>query len=277
MKYQAQLSEINIYPIKSTAGISQSRVFVEKQGISFDRRFVVTDLQGRMLTARKHPKMVTIEACLLADGLLLSAPNHPSLKLCYQDFAMQEFECKIWSDRFDAYTTTEKANQWFSAVIGCEAVLLYCGKESNRYREKIETNVSFADGYPLLVISQGSLDELNRRASAPQTMSQFRTNLVVDGVAPFAEDSWKRLRIGEVEFEVKKPCQRCVMTTVNPEDGERMLNKEPTITLAKFRADQKGAVYFGMNIVALNEGVIKAGDKIEILETQQPVEYVEVE
>lgn len=275
MTVEAQLTEINIYPIKSTAGISQSRSFVEKQGISFDRRFVVTDLQGRMVTARKFPKMVTIESCLLSDGILLSAKGHQSLKIRYQDFEMQAFECKIWSDRFDAYTTLEQANQWLTEVIGKEVVLLYCGEESNRYREKLETNVSFADGYPLLVISQGSLDELNRRASKPQTMAQFRTNLVVDGVEAFAEDGWKRFRVGEVEFEVRKPCQRCILTTVNPTDGERMENKEPTVTLSKFRADEQGAVYFGMNVIALNEGVIRAGDKVEILETQQPETYVD--
>ena len=175
----------------------------------------------------------------------------------------------------DAYTTLEQANQWLTEVIGKEVVLLYCGEESNRYREKLETNVSFADGYPLLVISQGSLDELNRRASKPQTMAQFRTNLVVDGVEAFAEDGWKRFRIGEVEFEVRKPCQRCILTTVNPTDGERMENKEPTVTLSKFRADEQGAVYFGMNVIALNEGVIRAGDKVEILETQQPETYMD--
>ncbi|GAM63156.1 flavodoxin reductases [Vibrio ishigakensis] len=239
MTVKAQLTEINIYPIKSTAGISQSRAFVEKQGISFDRRFVVTDLQGRMVTARKFPKMVTIESCLLSDGILLSAKGHSSLKIRYQDFEMKEFECKIWSDRFDAYTTIEEANQWLTEVIGKEVVLLYCGEESNRYREKLETNVSFADGYPLLVISQGSLDELNRRASSPQTMAQFRTNLVVGGVEAFAEDGWKRFKIGEVEFEVRKPCQRCILTTVNPTDGERMENKEPTVTLSTFARMRK--------------------------------------
>ncbi|OBT09441.1 hypothetical protein A9264_09235 [Vibrio sp. UCD-FRSSP16_10] len=273
MKDLAQLSGINVYPVKSTSGIAQSRAWVSLEGISFDRRFVVADLEGRMITARKFPNMVTIKSTLLPDGIVLTAPGMDSLRLCIADFQRNEFECKIWSDRFIAYTTTEQANAWFSKAIGSQAQLLYCGEESNRYREKLDTHVSFADGYPLLVISQGSLDELNRRASSPQTMSQFRTNLVVEGIEAFAEDSWEKIAIGEVEFQVGKACQRCVLTSVNPSTGEKMINQEPTATLSKFRANEKGAIFFGMNLVALNEGVIEVGDELRVLETRTPITY----
>ncbi|CAM3049700.1 MOSC domain-containing protein [Vibrio rarus] len=273
MKDIAQLSGINVYPVKSTSGIAQSRAWVGLEGISFDRRFVVTDLAGRMVTARKYPKMVTIKSTLLSDGIVLQAPGMTRLHLSVNDFQRDEFECKIWSDRFLAYTTTEQANAWFSQAIGSDVQLLYCGEESNRYREKLDTRVSFADGYPLLVISQGSLDELNRRASSPQSMAQFRTNLVIDGVDAFAEDSWEKIAIGEVEFRVGKPCQRCVLTSVNPNTGEKMAAQEPTVTLSKFRANEKGAIFFGMNLIALNEGVIELGDKLKILETRTPTIY----
>ncbi|MEZ9834489.1 MOSC domain-containing protein [Vibrio breoganii] len=277
MKDKAQLSGINIFPVKSTSGIEQSRAWVGLEGISFDRRFVVTDLAGRMMTARKFPKMVTIKSTLLADGIVLSAPGANNLHLSTSDFDRDEFECKIWNDRFFAYTTTEKANAWFTKVIGSDAQLLFCGEESNRFREKLGTRVSFADAYPLLVISQGSLDELNRRASHPQTMSQFRTNIVVDGVEPFAEDGWERIAIGEVEFQVGSTCQRCVLTSVDPITGDKMADKEPTATLSRFRADEKGAIYFGMNLVALNEGIIEVGDEIRILETRSAVLYPDVD
>ncbi|MPW35800.1 MOSC domain-containing protein [Vibrio sp. B1Z05] len=275
MKDLAQLSGINIFPVKSTSGIAQSRAYVGLEGISFDRRFVVTDTAGRMITARKYPKMVTIKSTLLPDGILLSAPNAQDLHLSISDLERNEFECKIWSDRFFAYTTTDTANQWFSNVLGTPALLLYCGEESNRYREKLATKVSFADGYPLLVISQGSLDELNRSASHPQSMSQFRTNLVIEGVPPFAEDSWEKIAIGEVEFKVGKACQRCVLTSVDPKTGEKMAAKEPTATLAKFRADEKGAIFFGMNLIALNEGVIEVGDELRVLETRTAITYTD--
>jgi uncharacterized protein YcbX len=270
----AKLNGINIFPVKSTSGISQSRASVTKEGISFDRRFVVTDPQGRMMTARKYPKMVTIKSTLLADGLLLSAPGHANIAIKMADICLDEVECKIWNDQFIAYATTDDANHWFSQVIGQPAQLLYCGEQSNRYRAKLGTRVSFADAYPLLVISQGSLDELNRRASYPQSMAQFRTNIVVDGVEAFAEDGWKRIAIGEVEFEIGTACQRCVLTSVDPKTGDRMLAKEPAATLAKFRADETGALYFGMNLIALNEGVIEVGDEVRVLETQSAAVYL---
>ncbi len=273
MKDKAQLAGISIFPVKSTSGIAQSRAWVGLEGISFDRRFVVTDLAGRMMTARKFPKMVTIKSTLVENGIVLSAAGAENLHLAIEEFDRDEFECKIWSDRFFAYTTTEKANAWFTEVIGRDAQLLFCGEESNRFREKLGTKVSFADAYPLLVISQGSLDELNRRASHPQTMSQFRTNIVVDGVEPFAEDGWERIAIGEVEFQVGSTCQRCILTSIDPVTGEKMADKEPTATLSRFRADERGAIYFGMNLVALNEGVIEVGDEVRVLETRSPVLY----
>jgi len=269
----AVLSQVNVYPVKSVGGLSLSNAWVEKQGLMFDRRFMLALADGSMVTARKYPQMVKIQSTLTPDGLIFTAQDMQSLKIRYADFKMQEAPAQVWNDNFIAYTTTDEADDWFSQVMGQRVELLFTGEQSNRVREKFGHNVSFADGYPLLIISQASLDELNRRSPEKHSMDQFRTNLVVAGTEPFAEDGWKRIRIGEVEFEALKPCERCIMTTVDLEKGDYRLTKEPLRTLSQFRANERGGVFFGQNLVAKNEGMIHAGDKIEVLEFKDKEYY----
>lgn len=260
------LSQINVFPVKSVGGIALSTAWVEKQGLTFDRRFMLALSDGSMVTARKYPQMVLVQSTLTPDGLIFTASGHSSLRICYADFKMQEAPATVWKDSFTAYTTTDEADDWFSHVLGQRVELLFTGEQSNRVREKLGHNVSFADGYPLLVISEASLNELNRRSPEVHSMDQFRTNLVVSGDEPFIEDSWKRIRIGEVEFEAVKPCERCVLTTVDVEKGQFRSSKEPLNTLSQFRANELGGVFFGQNLVAKNEGMIRQGDEIEVLE-----------
>ncbi|MDG2666053.1 MOSC domain-containing protein, partial [Vibrio parahaemolyticus] len=263
---QPVLSQINVFPVKSVGGVSLSSAWVEKQGLSFDRRFMIAKADGSMITARKYPQMVTVKSALLADGVVFSSLGMEPLKIRYQDFKMQETPATVWKDTFTAYTTTDDADDWFSQVLGQRVELLFCGEQSNRVRESLGQNVSFADGYPVLVISQASLEELNKRSSEQHSMDQFRTNLVVSDTKPFEEDSWKRIRIGEVEFESLKPCERCILTTINTQRGTFRESKEPLKTLQQFRANERGGVFFGQNLVARNEGIIRQGDKVEVLE-----------
>ncbi|MFW9735173.1 hybrid-cluster NAD(P)-dependent oxidoreductase [Vibrio parahaemolyticus] len=270
---QPVLSQINVFPVKSVGGVSLSSAWVEKQGLSFDRRFMIAKADGSMITARKYPQMVTVKSALLADGVVFSSLGMEPLKIRYQDFKMQETPATVWKDTFTAYTTTDDADDWFSQVLGQRVELLFSGEQSNRVRENLGQNVSFADGYPVLVISQASLEELNKRSSEQHSMDQFRTNLVVSGTKPFEEDSWKRIRIGEVEFESLKPCERCILTTINTQRGTFRESKEPLKTLQQFRANERGGVFFGQNLVARNEGIIRQGDKVEVLEYKEPEFY----
>ncbi|MGR5324338.1 MOSC N-terminal beta barrel domain-containing protein [Vibrio sp. DNB22_17_1] len=270
---QSVLSQINVFPVKSVGGVLLSSAWVEKQGLSFDRRFMIAKADGAMVTARKHPQMVTIKSALLPDGVVFTSLEAKPLKIRYQDFKMQETPATVWKDTFTAFTTTDEADDWFSKVLGLRVELLFTGEQSNRVREKLGHNVSFADGYPVLVISEASLEELNRRSSEQHSMEQFRTNLVVAGTKPFEEDSWKRIRIGEVEFETVKPCERCILTTVNTQRGTFRESKEPLRTLQEFRANERGGVFFGQNLVARNEGIIRQGDKVEVLEYKEPEYY----
>ncbi len=267
------LSQINIYPVKSVGGISLSSSWVEKQGLCFDRRFMVALSDGAMVTARKYPNMVKVSSSLLPTGIIFTYPGMAPLRLEYSSFKLQQTPATVWKDNFAAYTTTDEADDWFSQVLDQRVELLFTGEQSNRVREKLGHNVSFADGYPLLIISQGSLDELNRRSSETHSMEQFRTNLVVGSDEPFIEDSWKRIKIGEVEFEAVKPCERCILTTVDVEKGAFRESKEPLNTFSRFRANERGGVFFGQNLVAKNEGMIRTGDGIEVLEYKDKEVY----
>lgn len=272
----AILDTINVYPVKSITGVELSSAWVETQGLVFDRRLMVADMNGRMVTAREHHQMLRVKSALHPRGLVLTYPEAKEpLVLRFDEFDMTEVECTVWSDTFTSYATHEQANQWFSFIMGKPVQLLFTGEQSNRQREKIQTNVSFADGYPLLLISQASLDELNARSpqGLQHSMAQFRPNIVVSDTDAFVEDGWKRIRIGEVEFEIVKPCMRCVLTTVNPKTAMRSEKNEPLNTLSKFRADETGGIFFGQNVVAKNEGMIRAGDVVEVLETKEKDYY----
>jgi uncharacterized protein YcbX/ferredoxin-NADP reductase len=271
----AYLEQINLYPVKSLGGLSLSNAWVEKQGLAFDRRFMLQDKAGHMVTARKYPAMVLVCTVLLSDGLVFTAKGRLPLVIRYRDFDLNEVSATVWSDTFTAYTTTAAANAWFSELLGIPVTLLFCGEQSNRVRAKVGHNVSFADGYPVLIISQASLDELNRRSSELHQMDQFRTNLVVSGSEPFIEDSWRRIKIGDVVFESVKPCERCILTTVDVQNGQFRETKEPLKTLSSFRANDQGGVFFGQNLVAKNEGMIRAGDEVEVLEYKEKEYYAD--
>lgn len=272
-EHTSTLTEISIYPIKSIQGNQVNNAYVERQGIVNDRRFLIADLDGKMVTARKHPNLVRVTSQIIDSTFLLSYRGQDELILDKDTFNLNSTPATVWNDTFNAYTTSSLANQWFSDIVGKPVQLLYLGDVSNRWREKLATEVSFADGYPLLIISQASLEELNQRSPQQHKMAQFRPNLVVSGSEPFIEDSWKKIKIGEVVFELRKPCQRCILTTVDSDNGQFDSNKEPLNTLLKFRADENGEVYFGQNMVALNEGMINVDDEIEVIEYKSKEQY----
>ncbi|WP_429055765.1 MOSC N-terminal beta barrel domain-containing protein [Aeromonas jandaei] len=268
-----RLDSIHLYPIKSTAGMPQARARVTQEGLAGDRRYMVVKPDGTFITARTHPQLQQVVATPVAGGLQLNYPGFEPLALQESDFSRDPQATGVWGDRFTALHTTPIADSWLSRVAGEPVALLWLGAESDRFREKTGTRVSFADGYPLLLISQASLDDLNLRSDALHQMSQFRTNLVASGTRPFEEDSWVRIRIGEVEFQVAKPCSRCIMTTVEAGTDRFNALKEPLATLTRYRRGEDGEVYFGQNLIALNEGWIEAGSEIEVLERKRPAPY----
>lgn len=272
-----QLSQISVYPIKSTAGIELSRSWVDELGLSFDRRFVLTDDQGQFITARTEPTLCLIQANVTATGLVLTAPDMPKLIINYQQLTDTYQNVAVWNDSINAQQGSSEHHQWFSRYLKRPCQLLHFGDLSTR---KVPTSSSrsnqlaFADGYPLLLISQASLNDLNTRCPTVISMSQFRPNLVVDNCEAFAEDTWSHIRIGEVEFKLSKPCSRCIFTTINPDTAEKHPLQEPLASLKAYRqageGDLKGEILFGQNLIPLNQGQIKTTDTVTIIKKKSP-------
>ena len=269
------LTSINIYPIKSTAGISLSNSWVDDYGLSFDRRFVVTDEQGQFISARTEPNLCLIQASITPLGLILTAPDMPLLELSYSGFSKNHQSVTVWKDTINSQHCSAAIDHWFSQFLKRPCQLHFFSENSTRYVKNSNKQVGFADGYPLLLISQASLADLNQRLGKHAvTMAHFRPNLVVENTQAFEEDTWRHIRIGEVEFELVKPCSRCIMTTVNPATAEKSNVQQPLKTLKQFRQVESGDVMFGQNLVALNKGQLHLGDKVTILDQQSPPVFI---
>ncbi|MCP8688651.1 MOSC domain-containing protein [Marinobacterium sedimentorum] len=261
------LSDLHIYPIKSTAGLRLERAFVEREGLAFDRRFILTDSRGRFLTARKHPALLRVRATPCVEGLILSATGCADMRLSYSQFSTRYQPVQVWDDEVQGQQCSEAADRWFSDYLGMPCQLLYFGSASRRVTAlNPDAPVAFADGYPLLLIGQGSLQDLAHRCETPLSMGQFRPNLVIADSEPYAEDHWKRIRIGSLELEFVKPCSRCVMVNLDSQTALANPQQQPLRTLAKYRRGEKGQVLFGQNLVPMNEAVLEVGMEVEILE-----------
>jgi len=278
------VSDLFIYPIKSTKGTRLPYANVDELGLAFDRRFVVSDDAGQFITARTEPTLCLISAALTEEDITLTAPNMPTLVLSYKEFNDQYQQVSVWDDEIAGQLCSTKANLWFSEYLQRPCRLLYFGEESTREKGLNTDNarkVAFADGYPLLLISQASLDDLNQRLLSNNkdavSMAHFRPNIVVENCLPFAEDGWQYIRIGEIDFKVSKPCERCIFTTVNPENGTINTQQQPLSTLKEFRQTPSGEVLFGQNLIPLNSGRIAQGDNIIVSQIQNPPVFIQTD
>ena len=260
------LSAIHIHPVKSTASLDIQSAVIEPRGLRDDRRWMIVDADDRFLTGRQLARMVLIHATPEGDGLRLTAPSMPSLKVATPAHDAERASVKVWDDTVDAARAAPAADAWLSEFLGRPVRLVAMDARSARATEPlagVEAGaVGFADAYPFLAISQASLDHLNAKLATPIAMRRFRPNLVISGCDPHAEDGWRRIRIGEVPFDVAKTCTRCVFTTVDPERGERDPSGEPLRTLKTYRRSQDGIV-FGVNLIARGAGVLRVGDRVE--------------
>ncbi len=262
------LSRLFIHPLKSTRGLSLRQATVEPLGLVHDRRWMLVRPEGTFITGRELPSLVLVSAEPFAEGLRVSAPGMPALEVPIPPAQSPRLEVTIWGDRCSAARAAPETERWFSHYLGEPVFLVYVDGRMERPVDPRyaapEDRVGFADGFPLLLLSQASLEALNRRLPRPVTVEHFRPNLVVEGCEPFAEDTWKRLRVGEVELEVVKPCARCVFTTVDPATGQKAGDGEPLRTLATFRRTGT-KVLFGQNIMVRRLGVLHVGDAVEVL------------
>ena len=264
-----KLTEINIYPLKSTRRIALRESEVLPRGLPWDRRWMLVDENGKFITARQHPRLAMVQTRIEGDSLEVGVAGRPPLRLSLRPRVQETTEVTIWKDRCPAVPVGEEADAWFSGYLGIRCRLVQMTDELvrgvNPDYGRPGDEVSFADGFPLLLITEASLADLNNRLEHPVEMRRFRPNLVVDGERPYAEDAWHRIRIGEVEFEGVKNCSRCVFTTIDPDSGIKDPGQEPLRTLSRYRKRPEGGVYFGQNLIPRSGGVIHVGDPVEVL------------
>jgi uncharacterized protein YcbX len=291
----SQLVSIHIYPMKAGRAVDLGEARVEPWGLAGDRRWMLADEDGRFISQREEPSLALVVVSTTPDSttpdsttpdsaspdsaspdsgaLTVAAPGRPDLRIAVPGPDAPQLKVTVWSSVLVAAAAGAAADAWFSAYLGRPVNLVYLDDPATRRPVSQEfgregDTVSFADGYPLLLTTTGSLDDLGRwlaeDGDQPVPMKAFRPNVVVAGTPPWAEDRWLRVRIGEVPFRVVKPCGRCVVTTIDQQTGVR--GRQPLKMLGRHRRFGKQLV-FGQNLIPDRTGVIRVGDPVEVLES----------
>ncbi|RXZ44762.1 MOSC domain-containing protein [Crenobacter cavernae] len=261
-----RLTELYVHPLKSSRGNALESATAGPRGLEGDREWLLASPAGHFITGRTAPSLVRVVVEPHADGARFTAPGREALAVEQTRFTTPH-DATVWKDQFSAWHGDAAADAWFSDYLGQPCRLLWLGRESQRAQKGGDGELSFADGYPYLLINRASLDELNAQLAEPVTTRHFRANLVVDADFAWEEDEWKQIRVGDVEFEITKPCTRCIFSTVDPELGKRRSDGEPMRTLLRTRALPEG-ICFGVNMRALNGGVVRVGDSVEVVESK---------
>ena len=263
----SRVERIFVYPIKSCRGIEVTAAALTPRGLEHDRRYMLVDADGRFLTQRRHQQMALIVPRFSEQGLIVSAPGCDDLLLPagFDSTALESCTVRIWDDSVEATLAAPDINIWFSEFMGFACGLVYMADDQHRAipnpAAAFDDEVSFADGAPLLLLSDASLDDLNRRLDRPVTIEHFRPNLVVSAGQPHAEDGWSSVTAGEAVLDVAWPCSRCILTTIDPVTGKRDVRGEPMRTLNGYRR-RDGRVCFGQNLIPRSGGTIRRGDSV---------------
>ncbi len=267
------LDSIHVYPVKSCAGTSPREALLTETGFDLDRQWLVVDGAGHFATQRELPRMALVQTTLKTSELILRAPGMLALHVAI-DRVEERTEVEVWGQRVTAFDMGALCAQWFSDFLGRPLRLARFNPDAPRYADRkwtgeIAAANAFHDGFPLLVASAASVDEVNRRLGgaghAPVTLARFRPNLVLGGIDANAEDHLDEIVFaaaeGHVRLKLVKPCTRCSIPDVDPASG--IAGHAVGDVLAAYRADPRmgGAITFAMNAVIV-EGVdctLKAG------------------
>lgn len=265
-----QISHLYIYPIKSLSGIAVNEALITEKGFAYDRRWMLVDENNRFISQRELAGMTQLQPAITSEGLIVTHKT----KLNSIVIPLKSSQSKdpvtvtIWDDSCMAEFVSDEADDWFTEALGVNCRLVYMPDESKRlvdqnYARENEVT-SFADAYPFLMIGQASLDDLNNRLAEVLPINRFRPNIVFSGGTPYQEDSMADISIGEIIFCGVKLCARCVMITIDQDNGTG--GKEPSKTLATYRQKNK-KLYFGQNMLCKGEGGVKVGDELKVIST----------
>ncbi len=259
------VSQLLVYPVKSMRGLSLPVMRLTAMGPDGDRRWMVIDSDSHFITQREEPKLCLIETSLDNGRLTLSVGTHGSISLAT---GVQYTPCTVtvWADRVEAVDCGDQVADYLSNFLNRSCRLVYMPDSTLRQIDPayaaVGESVSFADGFPILLLSEASLSDLNRRMHETVTMAHFRPNIVLSGCEPFAEDGWEMLQIGRLRFKRVKPCSRCVIPSINPQTAQK--HSDVLKTLAAYRR-RDGKIFFGQNVIQQGAGEIKLGDPLTVV------------
>lgn len=269
------VKQLFIYPIKSMQGIALTRAKSIDGGFEYDRILMISEPDGTFITARQYPELLKLKTVIIDNQVQVSLPTNESIVINLDEFSLSNEATEVWGNHFTSHIAPIKVNQFFSQFLQKDVQLRWIGKKlSRRTKRYPDVPVSFADGYPYLLLNLASFNYLEQQCPGKLDIRQFRGNIIIDGALPFAEDGWKTIKIGELIFDIIKPCSRCVLTTFNVNSAKALPNNEPLKTLSYFRTNLDGKIDFGMNMIARNHGTVSIGDKIEVLERQPAKSYI---
>lgn len=261
------VARLRIHPVKGARGLDVQSMDFDELGPRFDRRWMVVGPDGTFVSQRATPRLATVRPKVDGQCLTLSAPRIESLTVPVLPQG-DPVRVRVWSSVLDVPTVSREADAWLSACLGGSHRLVFMSDEAVRNTDPAYADghrVSFADGYPALLVTQGSVAELTRRTGREIPVERFRPNIVVTGDRPHDEDFWRGFTIGGLRFSGVKLCARCKVTTIDQDSGARDPDREPLRTLARYRRIE-GRVYFGLNAVHHGTGRISLGDSVEILD-----------
>ena len=274
---QATVSGLFVHPVKSCAGVALREARLMDTGLDLDRAWMVVDAEGRFVTQREQPRMALVRPQIKVLEVVLRAPCMLALHLGINEVE-KPARVQVWGDALDAWDMGDVAGQWFSDFLGRPGLRLarfdpeVTRLASKQWTGEVDAPIEFADGFPLLVVSEASLAELNQRLAAAGHaavgIERFRPNIVLAGLQAHDEDRLHELRIataeGEVVLRLVKPCPRCPIPNVDPASGQS--SPEVLQTLSAYRADARldGALAFGMNAVIVQGAghPLRVGDAV---------------
>ncbi len=276
------VTNIHSYPIKSLSAVDSKQAIIMERGLQNDRRYMIVDSNGDFLTQRELSILATLTVKPVENGFEVERGENKKIHIAAEFSKVEKVSVRVWNSKCAALVGNEGVNSWFSDILGRQCRIVQMPTETRRPINPLfnidDDIVSFADGYPILLTSKSSIDDLNGKMESPIPMSRFRPNIVVSGFEAFAEDKWKRIRIGKTIFRITKPCARCIITTIDQKTGN-VTGKEPLKTLATYRKAKQvypgqfsnlglgeNDVLFGQNLVAENYGeTINVGDSVRLI------------
>lgn len=268
-----QVNQLYIYPVKSLGGIAKQTVEITNTGFKYDRKWMLVDENNVFISQRTLPQMTVLQTAETDKGIKVfhKQNSREAIIIPFDNENDKKISVVIFEDTCDAIEVGKKQNEWFSDMLQSNCKLVYMPDDTKRLVDKEyaanEEITSFTDGYPILMIGQSSLDNLNEKLIETLPMNRFRPNIVFTGGHAHIEDEMASFAINKINFKGVKPCSRCVMTTINQQTGEKA--REPLTTLATYRM-KNNKVYFGQNVLHQQTGHINTGDEIKITTRKEP-------